>query len=88
MITNESLSYLNLSLFTTLLTNRSIPCTTQDKMSFTLDVEAYHCNELHCKKIKLTFRHRARVVGPCHHGMARPQIADRGTASNMEGSCE
>ena len=28
------------------------------------------------------------VVGPCHHGMARPQVADRGTASNMEGSCE
>ena len=30
----------------------------------------------------------AIVVGPCHHGMARPQVADRGTASNMEGSCE
>jgi hypothetical protein len=27
-------------------------------------------------------------VGPCQHGMARPQVADRGTASNMEGSCE
>jgi hypothetical protein len=27
-------------------------------------------------------------VGPCHHGMARPQDADGGTASNMEGSCE
>jgi hypothetical protein len=27
-------------------------------------------------------------VGPCHHGMARPQVEDRGTASNMEGSCE
>ena len=25
-------------------------------------------------------------VGPCHHGMARPQVADGGTASNMEGS--
>jgi len=23
------------------------------------------------------------VVGPCHHGMARPQVADRGTASFM-----
>ena len=23
-----------------------------------------------------------------HHGMARPQVADRGTASDMEGSCE
>ena len=27
-------------------------------------------------------------VGPCHHGMARPQVADRGTASDMEGGCE
>jgi hypothetical protein len=27
-------------------------------------------------------------VDPCHHGMARPQIADGGTASDMEGSCE
>jgi hypothetical protein len=27
-------------------------------------------------------------VGPCHHDMARPQFADGGTASDMEGSCE
>ena len=27
-------------------------------------------------------------VGPCHHGMARPRVADGGTASDMEGSCE
>ena len=27
-------------------------------------------------------------VGPCHHGMACPQVVDGGTASNMEGSCE
>jgi hypothetical protein len=27
-------------------------------------------------------------AGPCHHGMARPQVADGGTASCMEGSCE
>jgi len=26
--------------------------------------------------------------GPCHHGMARPQFADEGTASNKEGNCE
>jgi len=24
------------------------------------------------------------VVGSCHHGMARPQVADRGTSSDME----
>jgi hypothetical protein len=27
-------------------------------------------------------------VGPCYHGMARPQVADGGTASDMEGSGE
>jgi hypothetical protein len=27
-------------------------------------------------------------VSPCHHGMARPQVADGGTATDMEGSCE
>ena len=30
----------------------------------------------------------AVFVGPCHHGMARPQVAVGGTASDMEGSCE
>ena len=28
------------------------------------------------------------LVGPCHHGMARPQVTDRGTASDKKGSCE
>jgi hypothetical protein len=27
-------------------------------------------------------------VDPGHHGMAHPQVADGGTASDMEGSCE
>ena len=27
-------------------------------------------------------------MGPCHNGMARPQVAEGGTASNTEGSCE
>jgi hypothetical protein len=27
-------------------------------------------------------------VGPCHHGMARPQVADGGTASYRKSSCE
>ena len=30
----------------------------------------------------------AILVGSCHHGMARPQVADRGTASDKESSCE
>jgi hypothetical protein len=28
------------------------------------------------------------LIKTCHHGMARPQVADGGTASDMEGSCE
>jgi hypothetical protein len=28
------------------------------------------------------------VMGPCHHGMARLQVAIGGIASDMEGSCE
>jgi hypothetical protein len=28
------------------------------------------------------------IVGPCHHDMARPQVAVGGTAYYMEGSCE
>ena len=28
------------------------------------------------------------VVGACHHGMACPQVVDRGTVSDKEGSCE
>jgi hypothetical protein len=28
------------------------------------------------------------LVGPCHHGMERPEVADRGTASDKEVSCE
>ena len=30
----------------------------------------------------------AVFVGPCHHGIARPQVVDGGTASDTEGSCE
>ena len=34
------------------------------------------------------FKYCISFVGPCHHGMARPQVADGGTASDMEGSCK
>jgi hypothetical protein len=27
-------------------------------------------------------------MGPCHRGMAHPRVADGGTASNVEVSCE
>jgi hypothetical protein len=36
----------------------------------------------------LSPRHGASSVGPCHHGIARPQVVDGGTVSDMEGSCE
>jgi len=38
-------------------------------------------NDTICKIIAI-------LVGPCHHGIARPQVADRGTASDKAGSCE
>lgn len=28
------------------------------------------------------------IVGPCQYGTERPQVADRGTDSNFEGSCK
>jgi len=28
------------------------------------------------------------ISEPCHHGMARRQVADGGMASDMDGSCE
>ena len=33
-------------------------------------------------------RHLNCSFFPSHHGMARPRVADGGTASNKEGSCE
>jgi hypothetical protein len=40
------------------------------------------------KELEFVSRYRPCQVGPCHHGMARPRVADGGTASDMEGSCE
>jgi len=40
------------------------------------------------REIQVVYCEYAHVVGPCHHGMARPQVADRGTVSDKEGSCE
>ena len=37
---------------------------------------------------KIMFSILPRLAGLCHHGMARPRVADRGTASSMEDSCE
>ena len=28
------------------------------------------------------------LMGPCHNGLARTQVADGGAASNMDGNCE
>jgi hypothetical protein len=60
--------------------------------------EIYFCSAIHTKQGNtlceqdvefLTVKPGGTInVGPCHHGMARPQVADGGTASDMEGSCE
>jgi hypothetical protein len=34
------------------------------------------------------YKQKTMDVGLCHHGMARSQVADGGTASYMVGSCE
>jgi len=39
-------------------------------------------------KILSNYTSNALLVGPCHHGMVRPQVADSGTASDKEGSYE
>jgi len=31
---------------------------------------------------------KVNYLGPCHHGMARPQVADGRMVSNMEDKCE
>jgi len=36
----------------------------------------------------LRYSYPTVLVGSCHHGMARPEVADSGTASDKEGSCE
>ena len=38
--------------------------------------------------ILVCYSRRPVFVGPSHHGVARPQVAEEGTASDIEGSCE
>jgi hypothetical protein len=44
--------------------------------------------EHHIRRFFPSVYRTAMYVGPCHHGMARPQVADGGTASYMQGNCE
>jgi len=46
-----------------------------------------HC-AFRTHRVIIRYIYKTHVVGPCHHGTARPQVADRGTASDKEGSCE
>ena len=46
------------------------------------------CFEIRTKHINALCGLNIHIVGPCHHGMARPQVADSGTACDMVGSCE
>ena len=48
--------------------------------------EIYFVAKLHI--FPITYTDRTVFVGRCHYGMACPQVADGGTASDMEGSCE
>jgi hypothetical protein len=41
-----------------------------------------------CKSFSVSVSSTSMNVGPCHHGMVRPQVVGGGTASNMEGHCE
>jgi hypothetical protein len=34
------------------------------------------------------FHTHTKQKGPCHQSLVQPQVADWGTASNMEGSCK
>jgi len=58
------------------------------------DIQISYATLMMCRRVteeKVCFGNSEceyREVGPCHHGMARPQVADGGTASNMEGSCK
>jgi len=54
-------------------------------MEETVETLSYKCNVSGSIPERTKIFH---VVGPCHHGMARPQVVDRGTASDKEGSCE
>lgn len=45
-----------------------------------------HVSRMRFKKKKIIII--IPVVGHCHQGMARPQFADEGNASNMKGICE
>ena len=51
-------------------------------------IEIYYDARPYQRQILHSISFDAVLVGPCHHGMARPQVADRGTASDKEGSCE
>jgi len=45
-------------------------------------------NETVLQLFNISYVSESHVVGPCHHGMARPQVVDRGTASDKDDSCE
>ena len=46
---------------------------------------AHLCNN---NTLLLVYLKLPMFVGPCHHGMARPQVVDGEMASDMESSCE
>jgi len=57
-------------------------------ISVALKVISVHLQTIRCRKILYSIVQTNLVVGPCLHGMVCPQVADRGTTSDKEGSCE
>jgi hypothetical protein len=55
--------------------------------SAVLTEDLYNTDAFHLNRVSVA-RSTMLLVGPCHHGMARPRVADGGTASNIEGSCK
>ena len=58
---------------------------TSTKKMLTAALVTHSCT---CVSFTFTYVYVSMNVGPCHHGMARPRVADGGTATNMEGTCE
>ena len=54
--------------------------------------KGYDCSASRHKDLSsvyvLYIHYESMIVGPCHHDMVRPQVADGGRASNMEVSCK
>ena len=65
--------------FVFVIQQQRMPIVRTNEWGSTNLVSATFCWVLRCSVV---------IVGLCHHGVVRPRVADRGTASDKEGSCE